>query len=193
MNPKDVALAMVVLKHLMDVASRSQSTLRETVAAELDASDRVTAKSPVDGTILGSITKSKPKAKAFVTDPDALITWMQEHYPERVEETHFIENTNMDAAIDLLRHDMLGAELVSTELALAQYTVNEITKLSEKAGRPVGPGGELDIPGVRVDFPEGNVTVRLEPDVHEAIVAVIQSGHVALDGTVHLELPGGTQ
>jgi hypothetical protein len=190
-SPKDLALAMVVLKHLLDVASKSQASLRQNAAEELDASDRVTARSPVDGTLLGSITKSKAKPKVVVTDPDALLDWVEQHYPDRVSSVEFIDERVMDEAIGfLMAHG--GSQFVSTTVSLSPYTLSEITKLSEKAGVPVGPGGELGVPGVRVDFPEGNVSVRLEPEVHEAIVAVIQSGHVSLDGTVHLELPGGT-
>ncbi|WHT20974.1 hypothetical protein N8J89_07885 [Crossiella sp. CA-258035] len=190
MSQKDIALAMVVLKHLMDVASKSQTSLRQHASDELDVSDRVSAKSPVDGTLLGTITKSKPKPKVVVSNRFALIVWLEDNYPDRVVVTKTVNPANLAELVPQLEALGLG-DYVDTEYEVSSYTLAEITKLSEKAGRPVGPGGELDIPGVRVDFPDGTVSVRLEPDVHHAIVDVIKSGHVALDGTVRPELPGG--
>lgn len=178
-----LALRMVIMKFMMDCVAPAQRELRKLAELSLAAKDRVTAVSPLDGTVLGTITKSNPSPTATV-DERVFADWMSANYPERV--TWQSRITAMEAAIAVLR--VHAPELLESSVVVAPYAVAEVQRLSAAAGRPVGPGGELDVPGITVGTKPGVVSVRTEATAADAIAGLITSGRVTLDGR---ELPGG--
>lgn len=190
-DPKKIALAMAVLKYTVDTVMPAQRELRAEANALLDNKDRVSIKSPVDGTLIGVATKSNPKAKAEIRDHAAFTAWMQENYPDRVSEVDSIPAENMGAAIGYIR--AYAPNLLETRREVQPYAVAEVLKLSADAGKPCGPSNELDVPGVEVSTPDGNTSVILEktPQASWAIEQLITGGHVALDGTVRELTAGG--
>lgn len=185
-DPKQLALALVALKYAADHITPTQRQLRATAATVLDAKDRVTA--VIDGATLGTITKAAPKPTVSI-DWEVWGPWMAEHWPSRVERGWVVDSNHVDTAITVLREH--APELLTTAEHVASWAVSETVKLSEAAGRPVGPGGELDMPGVTVSTPDGSVSVRIEAGAGEIIAELWRSGRIALDGTLRPELPGG--
>lgn len=185
-DPKAIALAMVALKHAADTITPTQKQLRATAAELLDAKDRVTA--VVDGVPVGTITKAAPKPVVSVVW-EQFTPWMLANWPDRVEQGWSVNPSHVDTAIAVLREH--APELLVRTEQVAPYALSEVVKLSEAAGRPVGPGGELDVPGIIVTTPEGSVSARIEPGAGDLIAELWRSGRIALDGTVRPELPGG--
>jgi hypothetical protein len=185
-DPKAVALAMVTLKYAADRIAPTQKALRAHAGNLLDAKDRITA--VVDGVPVGTVTKAAPKPVVSVVW-ELFGPWMAEHWPERVERGWSVDPAHVDTAIAVLREH--APELLAQTEHVAPWALSEVVKLSEEAGRPVGPGGELDVPGIVVTVPEGSVSVRIEAGAGEVIAELWRSGRIALDGTVRTELPGG--
>lgn len=185
-DAKSLALGMVVLKHVADRVNPALKTLRANAADALDARDRVTAVAP-DGTVVGTITKTDPSPVVTI-DLDQLGPWLARNYPDAIERRPYIAPENMDLAIAALRkHE---PELIDCDERIADWATAAVLKGSQTARQPVGPGGELDVPGVVVTLPEGTVTTRVDPYAADALADLITSGLVALDGSVR-SLPAG--
>lgn len=182
LSVQDTALAMVVINHMMDQLKPAQAALR-THAVELMAKkERVVARSPLDDSELGMITKSAPQAKAAVTDLKALYAWVRDTYPDKLEVTTVITGSATQVKDALALH---APELIDQVLTMPDWVVNELLLKSKAAEAPCGWGGEADVPGIVVTTPDGNVSVPANPtDMGEAIAALVRAGVVNLDGTV---------
>ncbi|MFC0546899.1 hypothetical protein [Kutzneria chonburiensis] len=187
-DPKSLALAMVVLKFVADKINPAVRELRAKAGAALDARDRVTALGP-GGEVLGTITKSAPKPVAEVTDVEAFTAWMDAHWPDRVEHGATIVPSMMDTAIAALR--TYAPHVLRHHQAVLPWALAEVLRTSEAAKQPVGPGGELDVPGVTVTTATGTVSTRIDAEALPVLAELLASGKVRLDGTLRPELPGG--
>lgn len=94
-----------------------------------------------DGRKGGRITKSEPELTVTVTDPEALADWLVDNYPDYVKPVP------------------------------KDWAVKEIEAASKRAGVPCGPGGEMDIPGVVVEWTKPQLRVYANNEVARAIAA----------------------
>jgi hypothetical protein len=184
-DTKALATRLVVLKFILDQLVPAQRVLRTQAAEALAPKDRVTAPGP-DGYPLGTITKSRPNPQATVSNEHEYADWMAAHYPDQVQ--HEWRITDTAAAVAVLR--VHAPELLSRVISVHPWATAHVLKMSATAGRPVGPGGELNVIGVDVTRGPGTISVRIEQDAHDLIADLITAGLVTLDGTLR-EIAGG--
>lgn len=182
---KDLAKGMLALTYAQLRIKKSLDALRKEAKGCMTPTERVPL--VIDGDLVGAITKEKKEKHAYVSDELAYREWMQANYRENVVSFSFIED--VPKAIEVL--EKYAPNLVHTRLQVAESVTADILRASEKAGAPVGPGKEADIPGIRVESPEGTVKALITRDSEVALAHlehIVSSGAVSLDGTVRKEL-----
>lgn len=191
MSTRDLALRALIVKHLADRTAAAIREHRASLAEEMANGDRVTVASPDGPAEMGQVWRTKPKGTATVTDRAAFTAWMAERYPERVDTVWQIPEGGWDAVVTLLQEH--APHLLTTHSLVSCWAENEVLKVTERARRACGPGGELDIPGVAYEPPgRGVVTVRLSEDGPALIEDLWRCGRIELDGTVTALPTGGT-
>lgn len=182
-TPREIALGMVVTKWAADRIVPGIKTLRDTGKDELVPEERVAAISPVDGTILGHVTRTNPTPVASVTDEAALMAYVQDSAPDQLVDVDFIIG-KPDEVLAALKST--HPNLVDQKVEITPHHLNYLLTqaVSDKKFRP---------PGISVNRPVGTVNIYPAADEQEAFEAVIKSGAVALDGSVRPALPGGSE
>lgn len=180
-------LAVAVTAQLAKMVKAAGDRARLDAADVLDNGDSVTLRSP-DGVKLGKAVCTDPNPVAVVSDKDALTAWLHETYPDQVETTEEVSG-DTSAVLEVLREH--APHLVVRTSRLAKGAIPDVLAASAEAGAPVGPGGEVDVPGVRVETPRGVLGIRLDTKTAPAAIAAMwAAGHVVLDGAaLRLVLP----
>jgi len=106
-----------------------------------------------EGHKLASVSVSKG-GRVSVDDERLLTAWVAENYPTEVEET----------------------------IKVRPAFLEMIKKCSEEAGEPCGPGGQLDVPGIRVGDPFP--LVRKAPGADEIIDRLWREQRLQIDGSL---------
>lgn len=192
MNPtKELAFQLLVLKAVQDIARAAVMPVRTAAQDALENGDRLSVTSPLDGTDIGHVLRTKPKPVAEITDRAALEAWCREHYPALLEQRRGIAPWNMNEALDVLAEH--APHLITVEHdVVPERVMASILAASLAAGAPMGPTGEADVPGVTVERPPGAITVRLADDGLDAVRALFTAGLITVDGTIRPELEGDT-
>lgn len=165
-------LKVAMFKALMEHAKSRYNLARAEVAARMAKGDRLMAISS-DGRKLGAVSKSDPKPQAEITDATALNAWITEHYPERLIQDVEIIGSVEEIKTVLLRYAPALTKQVSKP---DPDLVRDIMIKSEKVGVPIGPGGEAEVPGVKVETAEGTVSCRPTDDALPVVVDMLQTG-----------------
>lgn len=176
---KDVALGMVVCKYAIDRATAAQKELRAIANTALDAKDRVSARSPIDGKVIGSVTKPISTVKAVVDDEAALMAWMGDNQPDALHDMHVIGGTTEDVIAVLIEH---APHLVESTVVCDKWARDDLLRRSERTGKPAAPG-------IRVETTDNSARALLEKGAEESILALIVGGWVSLDGTITPQIP----
>jgi hypothetical protein len=180
-NVRDLALSLITLSYAHKQVGGALKDHREQGKGALIPKESVAAISPLDGTVLGTITRTSKDPIAVVTDESALMGHIHEHDPDGLEDVDVVAATVEQVVAVLKEH---APNLVESDVRIRPYALNEALK-SALAGKPV--------PGVEVRPQEGTVNTYPAADAGAAIEAVIRSGRVALDGTVTKLIEGETQ
>lgn len=180
---RDMALGLVVTQWVADRVTPGIKAIRENGKKNLVPGESIAAVSPVDGTVLGSITRTKPNPVASVADMAALMAHVQETDPEQLEDVDYV-NAKEDEVLKALKDS--HPHLVSQRV---QITEQHLSFLLKKAA------GSKDFrpPGVEVSTPTGTVNIYPAKDADEAFQAVIKARAVELDGSINPALPGGSE
>ncbi|WP_435583350.1 hypothetical protein [Amycolatopsis thermoflava] len=172
----DLALRVATYKVLADYAKDRYDEARAQMAARMHNGDRLAA---VDarGVKLAAVTKRDPKPEARITDMAKLRAWVATHYEDHL--VSGIEVTGSDPEVHevLIRH---APHLLREVQKVSPDLVRLITDASKKAGAPVGPGGEADVPGVTVQTSEGTVSCLPTDEALGVVVGMLQSGELDL-------------
>jgi hypothetical protein len=187
-DTRQLALRLAALRVLMAEAKQLDDTARVEAKTLMAPKERASAVGP-DGQLLGTVTMSSPNAKVTITDETALIGWLADRYPGHLDERLTITGP-MDRAVEILA--AYAPELVTRQPVLRDWARTELEELGKAAGCPVGPGGETEIPGIRVDTPPGTASVRLEHGAAHTIIDLFRTGRLALDGTLRALVAGET-
>lgn len=171
-DARELALAMVCVRYAEQQVAPALKRLRDLGKDELVPKESIAAVSPVDGTVLGKITRTDPSKTAVVVDEHALMAHLQDTDPESLEETVQITATD-EQLVDLLT--VHAPHLLSPTVRIRDYARRDALARALK-GTPV--------PGVKVDKPLGTVNVYPNADEALAIEAVFKAGRVQLDGVV---------
>lgn len=185
MSGSDLAMKVAKFKVMKDFAEAQYNAARAELAAHMQRGDRLNAVT-ADGVKIGAVSKSDPKSKTYFTDQAKFRKWVATHYPEQMVSALDVIGTDEEVHDVLLEHAKhLLQEVPKVEPAF----VREISRLSAKRGEPVGPGGELDIPGVQVDTPEGVLSCTPTDEAMAVVASMLQTGEIDLFDAI----PGGAE
>lgn len=138
----EVSARALVLKEL---SSRVNVAFTAAKMQLLELMEEGDSKKPqsVDGVRLGTVSYAKGSRVATVTDLGALTDWISNNYPDGVELT----------------------------VTVRPWMLSQIIKTSTDVGAPVGPGGEVDIPGISMGETQGHISARPDKTVPEYVWA----------------------
>ena len=164
MNPREIARALAVTTVIADAAKERKDQLRADLLDALDALGADSAKAELpDGTAIGKASLAGGKARAVVSDEDALTGWVADNAPTEV--VWRIREAYRKALLDRLEPGPKGV------------AVDPAT-------------GEI-VPGVRFTATAPYVSMRFDRDGRASVIDALRSGAVALDITHTPELPTG--
>lgn len=181
----DLALKAAALKTISDYTRAKYDEARTELAATMGQGDRVIARSPLDNTKVGAVYVTDPKPVCRITDQAALTDWMVEHYRELTETGYEICGSDSEVIAVLFEH---APHLLRQYRRVKPDDMRELRAAAVTLGQPVGPGSEVDIPGIEVDHPEGVVSCKPDPGALQTVLALHRAGRLQLDGTVLPEI-----
>lgn len=180
----NVAILTFLQKRLKD----ETDTTRGQASELMKKGDTLSARSPIDDSKIARVSKSDPKKRATVTDRLAVEQWVTDRHPEKLVERTEIVGPMPDVLAVLRAH---APHLVEDKKSVPDWAVNELLLKAEKAGVPVGYGGELDDlapPGITVTNPDGVLSVVLDKTNAEAAIRAMWDAHlVDMDGLKLIE------
>lgn len=180
---EDLGLRVAAHKYAADLADEQYAAVRAEADRKMNRGDRLYVYAPDGETKLGALTKSAPRKTAQIHDEGALLEWVRQHYPKSVEADADITGPE-DEVKEFLwnnggRHLLTAVDRIAPDLRTA------ILKNSNATKAPTGPGGEADIPGVRLAEAAPS-TVRFRPDdeatAAATVIALVRSGAIKLPG-----------
>lgn len=182
-NEREMALGLVVAQWVSTKVGPGIAAIRESAKKSLVPEERIAAVSPVDGTVLGTITRTNPKPVAKVEDMAALMAHVQETNPEELRDVDYVSGSD-DEVLKALKES--HQNLVSQRVEISEQHLSFLLKKAagSKTFRP---------PGITVEKPVGAVNIYPADDADEAFQAVIKARAVELDGSINHALPGGTE
>lgn len=186
MSNEELAVRVASLKVISDYTKARYDEARAEADQAMNAGDRLMARSPIDSAKIAPVVKTDPKPVARVTDEGHLTAWMAENYPEKVKAGYEVIGGDDEVIGVLFDH---APHLLRRKTVIKPEDLAELRRDSAAMGCPVGPGGEVDIPGLVVETPAPVVSCK--PDPQTALPAVMQlfrAGRLELDGTVRPEL-----
>jgi hypothetical protein len=183
---EELTLRVGALKAIKDYVNVAYDEAREAVAAVMRRGDRLTARSPLDDTKIGSVSMTDPKPVARVCDMPALAAWLSENYPDLVADVYEVTATEEQIRALVFEH---RPEWLTRKQRVDPRIVQQIRERSAIVGAPAGPTGEADVPGIVVETPEPVVTCRPSADALDAVAALIRADRIGLDGVTRA-LPG---
>lgn len=180
-NEREMALGLVVAQWVSSKVGPGIAAIRENGKKNLIPGESIAAVSPVDGTVLGTITRTNPKPVAKVEDMAKLMAHVQETNPEELRDVDYINATD-DEVLAALKES--HPSLVKQRVEVNEQHLNFLLKKAagSKTFRP---------PGIKVETPVGTVNIYPADDADEAFQAVIKARAVELDGSINPALPGG--
>lgn len=180
-SEREMALGLVVAQWVANKVGPGITAIRENGKKSLVPEERIAAVSPVDGTVLGTITRTNPKPVAKVDDMAELMAHVQETSPEELRDVDYISGSDEEVLKALKETHQ---HLVSQRVEITEQHLNFLLKKAagSKTFRP---------PGINVETPVGTVNIYPADDADEAFQAVIKARAVELDGSVNPALPGG--
>lgn len=180
-------LAAAVATALAKMVKAAGDEARAKADGILDEGASVTLYSPL-GAKLGKALVTDPEASAVVTDRNLLNSWLVHAYPDQVETVEAI-SPDTDAVMAVLEKH--APELIIRFQRPIDRMVPDVLAASSEAGVPMGPDGELEVPGVAVTKKPGVLHIRLDPKTApQAVADMWAAGLIALDGTLRA-LPSG--
>ena len=182
-SEREMALGLVVAQWVANKVGPGITAIREDGKKNLVPDERIAAVSPVDGTVLGTITRTNPKPVAKVDDMAELMAHVQETNPEELRDVDYI-NATEDEVLAALKES--HPSLVKQRVEISEQHLSFLLKKAagSKTFRP---------PGIKVETPVGTVNIYPADDADEAFQAVIKARAVELDGSINRALPGGTE
>jgi hypothetical protein len=189
MSAPDPLLPVAVLKTLSSHTKDRYELARAEAADLIGPGDRRIVRSPLDNAKLGAVYMTDPPAKAVLTDEAELVAWLTAHgYDDRVESRYEVTGTAEQVEQVLFEH---APELLSRRAKLTSAAKQELLTDATAVGQAIGPGGEVDVPGIAIHKGEPVVACKPDPDALLAVYELVNSGRVMLDGTVLPELEAG--
>lgn len=176
-----LALRVAALKVLSEYTAEQYGIARAEAGRVMARGERLVARSPIDDQKIAVIPKSDPKRVVSVVDEKALTDWMAEHYPDSILSGTEVIGSQPEVIRVLFQH---APHLLRRVKRVSAEAVGELKQMAATLGQPVGPGGELDVPGLEVRDANPVVTCRPEDGALAIIKDLHDQGVLELDGTV---------
>lgn len=177
----DNALTVTFLKVLSEYMADRYDEERAKQAAVMNRGDRLSARDPRDNVKLSMVTLTDPKSKVEVTSLAELTQWMADEYPELTEHVSRVIGSEAEVKEVLFRH---APELLRSTRRIRPDALTELKAACASLGRVMGPGGEVDVPGLEVTTPDAVVQCRPVADSLSRLLELFREGHIEIDGTV---------
>lgn len=160
----ELARRIAVASRIRTLADKLERDTKIELRDALAGRGSVAAVDPGSGAEIGLVTipKASPGKTLVNVDDDTVAVWLAEHYPEYVQ----------------------------TKPVMHEWARAELVRLAEQAEAPVGPGGEVDLPGVAVTFTDprpGAPSFRAAPDADVVIAEMVATGHLTLPTLLALD------
>lgn len=178
---------LAALKILSAYTKERYDELREQMLAELAPGDRRVVRSPLDGkTRFGEIYRTDPKDVPVVTDKDAFTAWMATNYRKMTETFYEVIGTDEQVKAVLFEH---APTLLKLRRRVTQKAQADLLDESKIVGQTIGPGGEVDVPGVAW-LPNSSSYVACKPakDADLAMFEARAAGALDLDAVLHVAI-----
>ena len=176
----------LVLAELTDRVKTHQTAARAIAGADLGDGDKRTVRSPLDGTPMGSISRTDPDPEWRVAEPHALEAWAHTCHPSLMERGYTMHVPGVDGPVWLDPLDELAvvlaahaAHLLTAAERVSEVEVTLLLEQSRTQGTPAAPGIE------RVK-PAGTVRVTRAKTCGDAVEALHAKGWLTLDGRPQL-------
>lgn len=177
----DLEFRVAALHWLHKRVGSTYKELHDQLALTMRSGARLPAVSPGDERPIANASMSVPARDLVVTDREALTDWYAKHAADHTEEVYAVTGSD-DEVIAVLRE--YAPHLVSARTRIRDWAMTELRETSKAARVPIGPGGEMDLPGVGVSRPQPRLTVRLTDDADDVIGELITQNRLTLDGHV---------
>jgi hypothetical protein len=172
---------VAILKVISEFTKSLYDEHREKASAVMGQGDRTIARSPLDKSKLGTVYVTDPKPQCRITDQAALTDWMIEHYPELTETGYEICGSDREVIDVLFEH---APQLLRQIRRVTADDMRELRAAAVTLGQPIGPGSEVDVPGIEVTIPPGVVTCKPTDTAFQSVMDLHRAGRLQLDGTV---------
>jgi len=175
---KEMWLRLAAAAERRNRAVDHYNAMRTTVEKVMDRGDTKKVYAPNGGPKLGAVSMSDPRETAQVADADAFLAWVEKTYPKSVEADVDITGPEDEVKEVLFVH---AKHLLTPRKRVAQKLRAEVLEISTRAGQPVGPGGEADVPGiVMAPAAPSRVSFLPDPGAGDAVAALVRSGAIDL-------------
>jgi hypothetical protein len=174
----ELALRVAALRALRDQAGQAFDDAKTELETSMEKGDTLAVFSPIDRTEIGSVSKSKPKPAARISDLTAFAAWVGERHPDEVTSSYEVTGTTKQVTDVLFVH---APHLIRRVPKVNPALVAQILTQSSKLGEPVGPEGETDVPGIVVETADGRLSCRVTEDAFAAVLALIRAGRMPLE------------
>lgn len=181
---EDLALKVAALKVVSDYTKEAYDESRKRIATAMERGDRKMARA--GGVKLGAVSMSDPKPVARITDEQALTSWVLDNYPDAMESGYEVIGSLREIVDVLFEH---APHLLRKVARVDQDWLKAVRLESAKLGAVVGPGGEVDVPGLEVFTPDPVVSCKPSEEALPAVVELFRSRQLSLESLG--ELPGG--
>jgi hypothetical protein len=179
----EVFLRVAALKVVKEFTAEKYDEARVEAAQYQRPGDRKRVVSPFDGTKIGDVQTTDPAPRSIVTDEEGMADWMVANdYEDNVEDVYKVVGGDREIQSVLFAH---APHLLKRVRRVKREVLADLQATALKYGQPVGPGGEMDMPGIEVR--PGVPQVRCVPDPDTALLAVMELIHnqrLLIDGTV---------
>lgn len=187
---EDPYLPVAVLKVFSEHAASRYDDARAEITETMAPGDRRIVRSPLDNAKLGAVYRTDPKPKTVITDRDLLTEWFERNYPDQMEDGYQVAAAESEVIDVLFAH---APHLLRRVRQIRGAALSSLRKESVSLGQVVGPGGEMDIPGIEMETVDGTIACRPEPGALEAVRQLFMAGRLTIDGTLRPELEVGDE
>lgn len=177
---------VAALKVMSDYVKAEYNLARAEADRVMQPGDRRQVYAPDGVTHIAAVSRSKPTPQAVVVDRIALTAWLAERYPDMIESGTVVNASDREINELVFKHapHLLKHTRSVKKAALAQLQADAV-----RFGVPVGPSGEVDVPGLTVEMRDPVVSCLADPDsALLAVVEMVHNGRMYLDGTKPKEI-----
>lgn len=186
----DLWLRMAALKAASNAFSTAYERARKEAATKLARGEKHMPRADPDGPAIATVDMTNPKPSVTITDMAALVQWMATNYAQHVETKYIPDGQASDEIVAVLFAH--APHLLRTERRVNAEVLADMLDRTAKARVPVGPGGELDVPGIK--WAMSSAVVRCTPtdDALPEVLGLWRSGRVDLEAAFRPQIEGET-